>query len=692
MSSRVIRRTVTESLKTVFEQIGERNLGKIYRIYKRSFFKIFLIKDDIGTYIICDGNDNNIPKVFLKKLKSNFDLENAIVNLDFIKPNKEGKYQLDEDLFSADALRISETRFITIFKIKDTFNMLLCVFDFNKNYTGIIVRYYVLNFAERNINIAVNIKCFIFKESFGIIFYDSYTQYPGYMFFNHINIISENRIDFRTIRINLSDSSLTTFSFSNSIRIENNLFDGDINIKIISLPSTSDTLIKIKKSNSNILITANNILSIDDSIIIDTSCSLIGDYTIEFLPFSQEINVEKETYGNYQETAGSDQYAYYTKDNFKLIFSINSCSSEQYTYVKSQDEIYCLSSCSSYNKATLYQDEDEKKCYSECSVENNNKIFIFENKCMSQCPSGYSPDENNICILNEPTTININVAEVPFVSTYIDKNINIPTTEKNIVIESTSKVNDLVETSIIENNQNENPIIESTLIKYTSQMISLPESTLITINLEDTPLVETSSLKEDDLPKSSIIENQLIQSTLPRIISTETNLNENSLSESSTTNNINIPKETSIPVNTLTENIPSQTNIIPKTEMQSTIIDNILLERTNPISQGLEQTFSFNSQSNDLQDNIMESSIKYTDKALNINKCGININSLISDYKSNDDILEYKDLEGCSTTYYCYLSNEEIDALINVNPKLTYINIQDCKNELINNNIHQMKK
>ena len=673
--------------KTVFEQIGERNLGKIYRIYKRSFFKIFLIKDNIGTYIICDGNDNNIPKVFLKKLNSNFDLENAIENLDFIKPNKEGKYQLDEDLFSADALRISETRFITIFKIKDTFNMLLCVFDFNKNYTGIIVRYYVLNFAERNINIAVNIRCFVFKESFGIIFYDSYAQYPGYMFFNHINIISKNRIDFRTIRINLSDSSLTTFSFSNSIRIENNLFDGDINIKIISLPSTSDTLIKIKKSNSDILITTNYILSIDDSIIIDTSCSLIGDYTIEFLPFSQEINVEKETYGNYQEAAGSDQYAYYTKDNFKLIFSINSCSSEQYTYVKSQDEIYCLSSCSSYNKATLYQDEDEKKCYSECSVENNNKIFIFENKCMSQCPSGYSPDENNICILNEPTTININVAEVPFVSTYIDKNINIPTTEKNIVIESTSKVNDLVETSIIENNQNENPIIESTLIKYTSQMISLPESTLITINLEDTPLVETSSLKEDDLPKSSIIENQLIQSTLPRIISTETNLNENSLSESSTTNNINIPKETSIPVNTLTENIPSQTNIIPKTEMQSTIIDNILLERTNPISQGLEQTFSFNSQSNDLQDNIMESSIKYTDKALNINKCGIDINSLISDYKSNDDILEYKDLEGCSTTYYCYLSNEEIDALINVNPKLTYINIQDCKNELINNNI-----
>ena len=239
--------------------------------------------------------------------------------------------------------------------------MLLCIFDFNKDYKGIIVRYYVLNFAERNINIAVNIKCFIFKESFGIIFYDSYTQYPGYLFFNHINIINENRIYFRTIRINLSDSSLTTFSFSNSIRIENNLFDGDINIKIISLPSTSDTLIKIKKSNSNILITTNYILSIDDSIIIDTSCSLIGDYTIEFLPFSQEINVEKETYGDYQEAAGSDQYAYYTKDNFKLIFSINSCSSEQYTYVKSQDEIYCLSSCSSYNKATLYQDEDEKK-------------------------------------------------------------------------------------------------------------------------------------------------------------------------------------------------------------------------------------------------------------------------------------------------------------------------------------------
>ena len=152
--------------KIVFEQKGiiDKTFGKLYRAYKHTFTKIFHIKYEIGAYIICDGNDNNIPKVFLKNLKSNFDLENAINDLDFIIPNNNGKYQIDEDLFSSDAIRVSDTRFIIIFKIKNSFNMLLCIFDFNKDYKGIIVRYYVLNFAERNINIAVNIKCFVFQR------------------------------------------------------------------------------------------------------------------------------------------------------------------------------------------------------------------------------------------------------------------------------------------------------------------------------------------------------------------------------------------------------------------------------------------------------------------------------------------------------------------------------------------------
>ena len=233
-----------------------------------TFFKLFLIKNEIGAYIICDGRDSNRPKVFLKKLNNNKDnIVNAIEDLDYIIPNKKGKYEIDENLFSSDAIKVSDTRFIIIFKIKNSFNMLLCIFDFNPNYTGIIVRYYELNFAERNIHISVNIKCFCFKEYFGIIFYDSFSQYPGYMFFNHINIMDENRIDFRNIKINLSQSSsLTTFSFPNNMKVENNLFDNDIKIKIISLPSSYDTGIIVKSSKTNSIISNNDILSKDDSI------------------------------------------------------------------------------------------------------------------------------------------------------------------------------------------------------------------------------------------------------------------------------------------------------------------------------------------------------------------------------------------------------------------------------------------
>ena len=691
--------------KIIFESKNEIKIGEIY---VNSFSKIFLIKYESGAFIFFDGD---VPKVLLKKLNNNRDnIENVINNLNYIIPNKNGQYELDKDLFSSDATKVSDTRFIAIFKIKNSFDMLLCIFDFNEDYTGIIVRYYKLNFAENNIHISVNIKCFYFKESFGIIFYDSYSQYPGFMFFNYINIISDNKIDFRNIKINLSESSyLTTFSLADILYIENDLFNGDIKIKIISLPSFYDTGIKFKSFKTNSIIFNNDILSIDDSIIIDTSCSLIGDYYIEFLPFTQETDVEKEIYGNYQEN-NVEQYAYYTKSNFKLIFTINSCSSEQYIYIKNQNEIYCLSSCNSYQKGTLYEDENEKKCYSECSSENNGKIFLYEYKCLSQCPQGYKPDENNNCIYIEPTTIIPNDGDVIIESSYINKDLNIESTNTNIEKESTFKPNILLESSLIENIKKENPTNENSMMKYTSKLTSLPESNIATNNLKETSLDETriieNTSKDVALPKSSILENQLIESTLPQISSTEKSLIENTLPPVSSTENKltenTLPLiSTILNINNQKETIITEENILDKTSdtlIQSSLINNILIKTTNSITKETEQEISSNTNSDNSQNNIninsnsdintiIESSTKKTDKIVYSNNCNMNINLLISDYKSKDSILEYKDLEECSTTYYCYSFDAEIDDLININPKLTYINLQDCKNELIKNNI-----
>ena len=642
-----------------------------------TFFKLFLIKNEIGAYIICDGRDSNRPKVFLKKINNNKDnIVNAIEDLDYIIPNKNGKYELDENLFSSDAIKVSDTRFIIIFKIKNSFNMLLCIFDFNPDYTGIIVRYYELNFAERNIHISVNIKCFCFKEYFGIIFYDSFSQYPGYMFFNHINIMDENRIDFRNIKINLSQSSsLTTFSFPNNMKVENNLFDNDIKIKIISLPSSYDTGIIVKSSKTNSIISNNDLLSKDDSIIIDTSCSLMGDYYIEFLPYTQETDVEKEIYGNYQKN-NSEQFIYFTKANFKLTFTISSCSSEQYLYIKNPNEKYCLSSCNSYNKGILYQDENEKICYDNCSIENSNKKFLYENKCISQCPNGYKSDENNVCILISQTTI-ITAEETPLATTYIDNHLNIDITNKNIEIESSLKLNNLIVTSIIENNQKEEPGIENTIIKSNTQIATLSESSII---------IETSSNKNIS-PKSTLLENQIMESAL--------------LPEKSVTHNIISLKQSTITEgniisNTIIQNKPIETDLILKLLTQSTLIDNTLIKKTNYIVNESEPIISSNSDitqnninlnTNSELNAIIESYIKYTEKTNKTDKCTLDLNILISNYKSNNNLLEFIDLEDCETTYYCYLSDTEIESLISVNLKLTYINIQDCKNELINNNI-----
>ena len=85
------------------------------RIYINTFLKIFNMKDEIGVYFIFEGDGSKLPKVYLKKLNNNKNnIENVIQDLDYIVPNFNGKYELDDDLFSSDAIKVSDTRFISV--------------------------------------------------------------------------------------------------------------------------------------------------------------------------------------------------------------------------------------------------------------------------------------------------------------------------------------------------------------------------------------------------------------------------------------------------------------------------------------------------------------------------------------------------------------------------------------------------
>ena len=339
--------SVLTSESTKFFSIGIYDLSmneiecdiKLGRQGRNSFSKIFHIKDEIGAYAFFDAENNNVPKIILRKLAdSKTALEKINSNLDYIIPNNNNEYTFDNGIFSSDAIKIDDLRFAILLTIKDTFDLLFCLCDFNKAYSGIRVRYYRLNLTSINIQASVNIRTFVFKDYFGFLFYDSFSQYPGYMFLNYINIKSVDKVDSRTINLKL-DSPTTIFKFSENLNIINNIYTGDIKIKIINFPQNIPTGILIKSLNFNSTISINDILDIDDSLIfekINSTCTLIGEYFLEFLPLVEEIDATTEFYRNYEES-DLEEFEYFTKYPFKLIYNV-SCSPEEFLFIYNETE------------------------------------------------------------------------------------------------------------------------------------------------------------------------------------------------------------------------------------------------------------------------------------------------------------------------------------------------------------------
>ena len=548
-----------------------------------TFTKIFHIKGEIGAYIFFDDRDNNVPKLYLKVLNN---YKNGLTNLfstqQYIVLNNNGAYTLDYGLFSSDAIKIDDSRFIVIFTIKDSFDLLICLCDFNNNYTGIRIRYYRLNLSSKNIKISVNIRAFVFKDYFGLLFYDSNSEYPGYIFFNYPKIISDKKVDCRTIKINILENSPSDiFSFEDHLDFINIIYTGNIKIKILNYSSPISSGIILKTSSSELSI--GDKINFDDSITFEPSITgaLPGEYFLEFYPYIEETGATTEFYGEYtsedfEEIGIFSKYAFtlnyvvechekcvtckqlgsetnyhcvkcnnefpYNLNNGEscdnicndyifngeneILYCIGNCNEGQLIYKKNHDEKYCLTSCS-YNGQDLYHDEIENICYDDCSVSTNGNIYLYLNQCKSHCPENYIPDENNKCIIKEINT-------------------------KDEIVES-SLINDISSTEV----------------------------------------------------KKDI---------------------------SSTTNDISSNVLTNMPTN-----------------------------------------------------EIIQTSTEYVNN--NVNECYINVDSLIDEYKRKNEIIEIKELEQCSIIYYCYSSNTNIDALMNINPNLIYIDFKKCKNTLIDENI-----
>ena len=225
-------------IKTIF--LDEVNIN--------AFTKIFHIKKEIGAYIYFK-KDIDLPYIQIKKLNSNSELVNMF-NFDYIILNGNQKYSINTGLFYSDGMKIIDNKFIVILTSTDLLNLIICIFDIYNDDTALRLRYYKLGLEQFNIKININIRGFIFRNLFGVVFYNSNLQYPGYFIFNYTNINNNNskKINETTIELKLfSNTSYNYFDFSENMELNNILSEKFRIISFIILMIRLQLKIKIVK-------------------------------------------------------------------------------------------------------------------------------------------------------------------------------------------------------------------------------------------------------------------------------------------------------------------------------------------------------------------------------------------------------------------------------------------------------------
>ena len=388
---------------------NEYKVHRISYVKDDTFNKIFHFKKEIGVYLYFD-KDTNVPKFQIKNLNANSYALESLFEFDSISLNGNGRYSLNNGLFYSDGITVDESRIVAILSTQDLLNFIICIFDLYNDDKSLRVKYYKIDLEQINIKLSVNIYAFRFLNSFGVIFYNSNIEYPGYTIFSYPNITHKNKINNSEIKIKLfTDSNSFYFSLSNTLNLSNNIFgDEIIGIKIINFPEESQSGVIVKSSNLNSKISLSIELDINDEIIFEPSLdgATPGEYILEFSPIIKELNSEEETsiysadiveyYGdtydyNYQSKTSYFVYKLiYVVECFEKCKTCTQLGSEDYNYcVKCIDEFpYNMNDgekcvCDKY----LHTDENGKiTCIEVCNNEEfKYSINEYQKYCLSSC-------------------------------------------------------------------------------------------------------------------------------------------------------------------------------------------------------------------------------------------------------------------------------------------------------------------
>ena len=157
-----------------------------------------------------------------------------------------------------------------------------------------------------------------------------------------------------------------------------------------------------------------------------------------------------------------DSFIYINNENNNK-YCLDYCDNDNYIYNNNNDnKIYCLSSCL-YNNEVLYLDEDTNNCYQDCSEIGNDKIYIYQNKCVRECPINYIFDENNICY--KENDIQSTYVQTDIQSTQAETSIINDLNTENSIKEKINNLNNLINLEIDNNNKIEEKINKEKYIK-----------------------------------------------------------------------------------------------------------------------------------------------------------------------------------------------------------------------------------
>ena len=571
-------------------------------------------------------------------------------------------------------------------------------FDLYNNKKSLRLRYFELALNSIDIKIGVNIRGIKFGNFFGIIFYNSNNEYPGYNLFNFPNFNTENNyINNTKIEIKLFINSISYSLSFDEIELTNNICgDGIDGIEIVNFTDTSISGVKINSSKLNSELYVEEELDIDDQIILYPSetGAIPGKYILYFSPIIKEPNKTlAESFSDltlYYGTEGQNDYVpqRYKGNAFILYYEIEchekcktcsrlgsesnyycrkcadeypylinngeKCENEcnDYIYVKGENK-HCIEKC--YDDQFIYvKNENEKYCIEKCNegqfiyVENQNEKYCLDNCNETQFKYFLNEMEKyclSACIFNNNELYSEEENKLCYNNCSEDAHGKIFTYENKCVsdcpleyIQSSDNI------CIKKEDINPTTLIETSLADTTEGNLQTTiVTTLINTNIYSSILYDNAENRiESSLidKRESNIESSLID-------------NEESNAESSLIDNIEKNIESSLIISNNTTEISPNNNKIVSTYIK---LSNII------------------------------SVIEYNSEKESTENVDNDINSIIQNYITNGNYSELEVIFNDDAILSLYSTQSDLDSLIKINPNLAYVNLNDCKNLLISEN------